>query len=183
MSETGAPSNTSGKPAPRRKSQVRRGLTLALSEPLQQVTRGALGTRNLAEASLMSQWGSIAGGEFARSCWPRRIVFPKRSERREGTLVLKVKPGEATRVAHLEPVLVARVNGFFGYKAVARLRLEHGQLPERTAPAKRPARPLSERERGEVRHNVAAVDDEDLRGALERLGATLRAHDRARTQE
>ncbi len=168
-----------GPKSPRRREAWRRGLTRALAEPMQRVTRSALGTRSLGEATLLSQWPAIAGETLALACWPRRIVFPRRGERREGTLVLKVKPAQATRVAHLEPVLVERVNGFFGYKAVARLRLEHGELPRRADDSPvRERRTLSESESAAVRDSVAPVGDDELRDALERLGRTLRAHEK-----
>jgi len=112
----------------------RRRSMSALGSNVERVTRQVLGKRALAEASLIAEWPSIVGQEFARACQPRRLVFPDRKARREATLVLRVKPGEATRLAHLEPVLVDRVNGFFGYQAVKRLKLEQGHLVDRTPP-------------------------------------------------
>ena len=152
----------------------RRGLTRALAEPLRDVTRSAVGTRSLGEAALLSDWASIAGAEFAQYCWPRRIAFPKRTERREGTLVLRVKPGQAPRVGHYEPVIVERVNAYFGYKAVARLRLEQGALPERKTTRPKPKPTLDAEESEAARREVAEVGDPDLRAALERLGRSLR---------
>jgi hypothetical protein len=156
----------------------RRGGLRALSNTVRAVTKTALGRRSLAEAALLGEWPSIVGDEVARACQPRRIVFPNRNTRREGTLVLRVRPGEAPRLAHQEPILVERVNGFFGYRAVARLRLEPGPLPASDAADRRPARPLSEAESRDVETRVASVADDELRDALARLGRTLHAHDR-----
>ena len=152
----------------------RRRSMSALGANVERVTRQVLGKRALAEASLIAEWPSIVGQEFARACQPRRLVFPDRKARREATLVLRVKPGEATRLAHLEPVLVDRVNGFFGYQAVKRLKLEQGHLVDRTPPPRpRPQPSLDESETRAARERIQAIDDDRLRDALNRLSDRL----------
>jgi hypothetical protein len=89
-------------------------------------------------------------------------------------LVLRVKPGEATRLAHLEPVLVDRVNGFFGYQAVKRLKLEQGQLVDRTPPPRpRPQQSLDDSESRAARARIGQIEDDRLRDALNRLSDRL----------
>lgn len=152
----------------------RRRSMSALGSSVERVTRQVLGKRALAEASLIAQWPSIVGRDFARACQPRRLVFPDRKARREATLVLRVKPGEATRLAHLEPVLVDRVNGFFGYQAVKRLKLEQGQLVDRTPPPRpRPQPSLDDSESRAARARIGQIDDDRLRDALHRLSDRL----------
>lgn len=158
---------------------VRRGSLRALGPSVQKVTKAFLGKRCLAEATLLAEWPSVIGAELARVCRPRRLSFPNRRERREGTLVLRVQAAEATRLAHLEPVLIDRVNMFFGYKAVARLHFEHARLPGQTPEGGRRPRELSGDETKAIERNVAqAVDDAELRDALSRLGRTIRAYTR-----
>jgi hypothetical protein len=152
----------------------RRRSMSALGASVERITRQVLGKRALAEASLIAEWPSIVGQEFARACQPRRLVFPDRKARREATLILRVKPGEATRLAHLEPVLVDRVNGFFGYQAVKRLKLEQGQLVDRTPPARpRPQPSLDDSESQAAREHIQRIDDDRLREALNRLSDRL----------
>jgi hypothetical protein len=150
-----------------------RGRTRALAEPLRAVTQQALGTRSLAEAALLSQWASIVGADLASICWPRRLSFPKRTERRAGTLVLRVRPGQAPRVGHQEPMILERVNAYFGYQAAARLHLEQGALPAPKAAPTPPPAPPSEAERTAAARQVAHVADPDLRHALTRLAQNL----------
>jgi hypothetical protein len=72
----------------------------------------------------------------------------------------------------LEPVIIERINGFFGYGAVARIVLVHG--PQRpSAPPAPPLRPLDRAEQEALDQRVAAVADPSLRAALARLGAAL----------
>ncbi len=156
----------------------RRELTQALAEPVRQVAREAVGARSLGEASLLTEWRSIVGDAVADICWPRRITFPRRRERREGTLVLRVKPGQAPRVGHQEYLILERVNAHFGYKVAAGMRLEHGPLPAQGEGApKRPQRTLNSAENAAVSATVADVGDDALREALARLGRSLRAWD------
>jgi hypothetical protein len=156
----------------------RRKAMHALAGSVERVTKQALGRRALAEAGLIADWPSIVGADVARVCLPRRLSFPHAKTRREGTLVLRVAPGEATRLAHQEPVLVERVNGYFGYQAVARLRLEQGPLPERGRRPRAPAAPaLSDTESQAAERRIAQVADDDLRAALTRLGRRLSGRD------
>jgi hypothetical protein len=163
-----------GQKAGQQPGDGRRRSMSALGASVERITRQVLGKRALAEASLISEWPSVVGQEFARACQPRRLVFPDRKARREATLVLRVKPGEATRLAHLEPVLVDRVNGFFGYQAVKRLKLEQGQLLDRTPPPRpRPQPSLDDSESRAARERIGQIDDDRLRDALSRLSDRL----------
>jgi hypothetical protein len=166
--------NAGQQQAGRQPGDGRRRSMSALGSSVERVTRQVLGKRALAEASLIAEWPSIVGREFAQTCQPRRLVFPDRKARREATLVLRVKPGEATRLAHLEPVLVDRVNGFFGYQAVKRLKLEQGHLVDRTPPPRpRPRPTLNETESQAARARIAGIEDDRLRDALSRLSERL----------
>ena len=85
-----------------------------------------------------------------------------------------VAPGFALQIQHLEPVLVERINTFYGYRAVARLRLIQGPLPV-APPPRRPAfRALSASEEEALAATLAGLSDPTLREALTSLGRTLR---------
>ncbi len=152
---------------------TRGGGPKALADSLRKVTRRALGQRSLAEQSLILDWPSIAGDDVARMCTPRGLSFQHRDRRMDGTLTLKVQSSQATRLQHLEPQLIERINGYFGYRAVARLRLLHGAAPaagepeaQSEAPAKAPA-PHEER-------TDEPIADPALRAALARLGRAVK---------
>jgi len=161
--------------AKRAAKPARHELTQALADPVRAVARKAAGRRSLGEASLLTEWRAIVGDDIADMCWPRRIAFPKKGERREGTLILRVKPGRAPTVGHQEWTILERVNAHFGYKVAAGMRLEHGALPAaKTESSAAPPRELSPGEADAVTKDVADVADDDLRDALARLGRSLR---------
>ncbi len=114
------------KPSEKRRSGGPKALAVSLSA----VTRKALRHRSLAERGLIVDWASIVGAETAALCHPVKLSFTRRDRRMDGLLALRVRPGQATRLQHMEPLLLERINGYFGYRAVARLRLQQGPLPE-----------------------------------------------------
>ena len=145
----------------------------ALADSLRKVTHRALGQRSLAEQSLILDWPSIAGDEVAAMCTPKGISFPQRDRRVDGTLTLTVRSGQATRLQHLEPQVIERINGYLGYRAVARLRLLHGARPasgDRNARAAALERPAAGREDD----TSEAIADPALRAALARLGRAVK---------
>lgn len=165
------PGNT--KSAKESAGRPRGGGPRALADTLRRITHRALGQRSLAEQSLILDWPSIAGGDIAGICTPQGISFQRRDRRMDGVLTLKVNSGQATRLQHLEPQLVERINGYLGYRAVARLRLLHGAAPDQQ---ERATSPEPTGAAGQERREPAdeAIADPALRAALARLGRALK---------
>ena len=79
----------------------------------------------------------------------------------------------ALEIQHSSDVILQRVNRFFGWSAVGRLALRQAPLSRRDRPS---AVPRAGRRSGrEGRGNPDAVEDEELRDALARLGAVDQA--------
>ena len=152
----------------------RRAGLRALAVSLPRVTRRLFGKRGFAEGGLAADWPGIVGAELAARCRPGKLAFARAAERREGTLTLRVEAPFATEVQHLTPQIMERINGYFGYRAVARLRLK--QVPYSPGPG-----PASNNDRTavapEITPELAArletVEDPELRAALGRLGRAL----------
>lgn len=126
---------------------------------------------------MVLQWAAVVGEELARLSAPVKLSFgvPGTKEsgaRVNGTLQLRVAPGAAIEFQHLEPVIVERINTFFGYRAVARLALRQGPLPRRALPPS-PPRSLSPAESLSLANSLDGITDPDLRAALERLGRAV----------
>lgn len=134
------------------------------------VTRTPLGMRGFAEGGMIADWKSIVGEAISRFAAPVQIKYPPH-DRGDGTLVIKVSSGAmATQLQHLEPLLIQRINGYFGYRAVARVTYLQGPLPKRRE-RQRPAPPkLTKKAEQELSDRLSGVDDPDLRAVLERLG-------------
>jgi hypothetical protein len=148
----------------------RRGNGLkALAGDLPRVTKKAIGRRGFADGALLADWPRIVGNDLARASEPIRLSFPKRQERSSGTLVLRVEPSLAITLQHLEPQLLERVNSFFGYRIVSRLKLLQGPVRPRRQTAEKIKLPSDPEIERRVAERLQSVTDEDLRTALARL--------------
>ncbi|MEA1937642.1 MAG: DciA family protein [Pseudomonadota bacterium] len=141
------------------------------------LTKAALGKKGLAFGDLIARWREIVGPELGRETQPVQLSFPH-GARNNGTLYIGVPSGLALDLAHDTPRILARINAYFGYSAVARIKLV--QIDTTDAPAHhRPTfRRLLPDETAAIDTAVEEVTDPDLRDALARLGKTMRARTR-----
>ncbi len=153
-------------------AQRGRGGLRPVAAAMTKITGPILGKRGLGEAQIVTEWSSIMGAELADQTAPEKLSFPP-GERRHGTLRLRVAPGAATAIQHREPQIIERINSFFGYPAVARLALVQAPLKKRGPAAPPPPRPLRPDERARLDGRLAAVENPDLRAALDRLGRAV----------
>ena len=148
------------------------------------LTRKAFEKYGFSAATLITDWPTIVGRELAAVTAPERLKWPRAVEHAEdgtnassgkgrpgATLVLRADGSQALAVQYGARQIIERINAYFGYAAVAELRLVQapvGPAPGLARPANRPAaQPLT--------HEVASVADAGLRDALARLGAGVRA--------
>jgi len=115
---------------------------------------------------LKSEWAAIVGPAWADVTWPIGLS-------RTGVLKLRTASGAALEVQHRAPLLVERINGFFGRFAVTRLALVQGPLPLASIPSGRLPRPLAPGEAKALEERLSDVADPELRGALARLGRAV----------
>jgi hypothetical protein len=130
--------------------------------------------QGFASTELVTHWTDIVGEEIAAHCEPMRIKWPRGADveaPEPATLVLRVEGPIAIEIQHLSPVILERVNRFFGWRAVGRLALRQAPLTRRAPLQPRPAPDP------ELTARLAAtidVADENLRNALARLGAAIK---------
>jgi hypothetical protein len=155
--------------------QMRRGGGLRrLPDLLGRILDPAARRRGLAEARLLTEWPTVVGPDLAARSQPVRLTH--RPGHQGGILSLHVAGSAALELQHSEPQVLERINGFFGYPAVARLHLI--QAPVRRAgghplPGRSPC--LTGADENEVAAVVRGVGDPGLQAALAALGRTLKA--------
>lgn len=152
----------------------------AVSSYVPKLTRIAFEKFGFSAATLLTDWAQIAGADLARYTSPERLKWPRAigqscgddssSTGRPGaTLMLRVDPARALDVQYKTAQIVERINAYFGYRAVADLRIVQAAVTaaapaaRRTAPAATPAPALDH------------VTDPDLRAALERMQQSVMA--------
>jgi hypothetical protein len=143
----------------------------ALAATVAQITKPVFGRRGFAEGAVLTHWPDIVGPHLAAHTAPERIA---RSKDDAGTLHLRIDSGAlALELQHLEPVIVERINGYFGYRAVARLRLIQGPVAAPPAPKAAPPPRLDAAQEAALARPLSGVEDSDLRARLESLGRAV----------
>jgi hypothetical protein len=152
----------------------RRRASAALSRLLTSLLSPAARARGFAAVEVIEQWPKVVGSGLARRCHPVRLEF-RRGTTRGGTLVLQASGGAALELQHGTPQLIERVNDYFGFPAVARVKLVQMPLRPVPPPPMPPAlRPLTEAEEKAVQSDVAPVADDALAAALAALGRSVK---------
>jgi len=149
----------------------------AVADIVPAVGRAAFRRFGFVQSSIVSRWREIVGERYAAVSAPESIRFPA-GKRSEGVLNLVVEGAHAPMLQHVAPVIVERVNLFFGYPAVARVAFRQGfvQLARgkgRSAPAS--LRPLP----AELGDSLREVADPELRACLESLARGVAANEAA----
>jgi hypothetical protein len=132
---------------------------------------------------LVTRWISIVGQDIGANSEPIKIQWtrpppshPSRASREwtqePGTLLLRVEGPGAIEIQHLTNVICDRVNQFFGWRAIARIKLQQAPL-RRHRRTKAPAPdPIAA---ARIAATLPEIADEDLKQALARLGAAVRS--------
>lgn len=161
-----------GKKAVRAYERPRGGAPRAIGDLTPQIGRTAFRRFGFVQSSVVTRWPEIVGEAHARACMPEAIRFPP-GEKSDGILQLVVQPGHAPLIQHVIPEIVERVNRFFGYAAVARIKLRQGEVKpprDETRPASPPSlRPVPM----ELGDSLRDIGDPELRKVLESLARSL----------
>jgi hypothetical protein len=112
---------------PRAYERPRGGPAKPVAELVPQIGRAAFRRFGFVQSSVVTRWPEIVGEHHARVCMPEAIRFPP-GEKSDGILQLVVVPAHAPLIQHVIPEIMERVNRFFGYKAVARVKLRQGAV-------------------------------------------------------
>jgi hypothetical protein len=159
-------------PQPRRYERPRGGPARAIADLMPEVGRTAFRRFGFVQSSVVTRWPEIVGPRHAKVCAPEAIRFPP-GEKTEGILQLVVVPAHAPIIQHVIPEIIERVNRFFGYKAVARVKMRQGEVKPPRA-EDRPSAPPSLRPIPmELGESLRDIGDPELRAVLESLARSL----------
>src|SRR5882757_595832 len=146
-----------------------------LSVLLGDVFSDAYAKQGFAARELVTRWAEIAGREIAAHSEPLKLQWPRPVEgqaQEPATLVLRVEGPMALEIQHSSDVILERVNRFFGWSAVGRLALRQAPLMRRDKP--KASRAPDAADVAELEKTLSSVEDEELRTALARLGASIK---------
>jgi hypothetical protein len=143
------------------------------------LTRKAFEKYGFSAATLITDWATIVGRDLAVYTAPERLKWPKSVEAYEdtatdgkgrpgATLDLRVEPARALEVEYRRRQIAERINAYFGYRAIEKIRLLQASI-DRPVPRK-----IRKPTAAEIQP-LPGVADDGLRAALEAMGAGIRA--------
>ncbi len=133
-------------------------------------------------AEIMTSWDRVAGADIAACSSPERIRWPRNIARsdaedagggRDGgaTLLLRVDPARALDIEYRTREIIDRINRYFGYRAVADVKLLQAPLlaPPPSVPRQKTAASRIETNAEKVAPGAAP----EVADALARLATTI----------
>jgi hypothetical protein len=134
----------------------------------------AFAKQGFAATEIVTHWQEIVGDDLARRSEPIKLVWPRREDSDSvGILQIRVEGAYALEIQHLQPVIIERVNRYFGWRCVGRLAIRQGPVVsqrKRPAPRKEP----TAEEIGKARATIGKFEDDALANAVARLGALIK---------
>ena len=71
---------------------------------------------------------------------------------------------------HMQPQVIERINGYFGYQAIGRIALQQGPIGTSKPARRKPAPPPSSEDAAALAAQLEDIADDELRQALDALG-------------
>ncbi len=171
------------KPVTPRKLRRGRGFE-RLADRLPGLTDQILRKRGFVKAEIVRQWQDIVGPELGPLCQPVEIRFPGLAAR-DGVLTLRASGAAAPLIDMEAPRLIDRINRFYGYNAIARLKIVQSARKNAQSGSSKtglaalfdgddaPAPALSSAQEKELDNRLNNIEDPELRAALARLGRKI----------
>ncbi len=149
-----------------------------LGEIVAPLVEPVLAKQGFGQTSLVASWPEIVGETIARGCRPIKLQWPPRPQKRDpaspvepATLVLRVEGGFALEAQHSAALIIERVNSHLGWNCVGKLAFRQGPI-EKAPGRRRPGAPSAEA-LAKAHQEAAAIEGEELREALTRMGARV----------
>jgi hypothetical protein len=155
-------------------NKPRRNQGRPLADLVGNALQSAFKRQGFAAVDIISHWEDIVGPELASRTEPLRLVWPRREDPfSTGTLTVRVEGAYALELQHLTPVVIERVNRYFGWACVGRIAIRQGPVTRKARKPNLPLEPPAEVV-AEVKQGLGEFEDEELKASLARLGAMVK---------
>jgi hypothetical protein len=150
---------------------------VAVSDLATEILDPVLRKRAGISIGLVQSWEEIVGPRLAKSSRPEKIQWTRRMTDDDpfepAVLVIACEGAAALHIQHETGEIIGRVNAFLGFSAVGRIRIVQKPVTHSPGSPKPLPRALSVDEKARLAETVGEIEDDGLRAALERLGATI----------
>ena len=144
----------------------------AISGLIGKSSKAALIKRGFAQADILTNWAAIVGPNLANFSSPEKFSYARQSNK-EATLRIRVAPGWAPEFQHFEPLVIERINSFFGYRAVARLQLIQAPVKKPEVRKSPPPLPLTEPQKDWIEAILSDISEPVLKKRLESVATSM----------
>ena len=137
------------------------------------------------EFLILSKWPQIVGSFFAEHSEPDKIsrltedfdefdqpIF-------KNFLHVRVSSAAAVEFQHYKDTIIEKINSFFGYKAIADLRLQQNFIPKKKnePPLKSERFKTTDKEKKIVKKYIQNIKDKELENSIVNLGLSINRED------
>jgi len=151
-----------------------------LSQTINKLTKSMLGRQGLIRGDIISKWFDIVGPEISQHTLPEKIVFSKDGAS-GGELRLRCDSGAlANQLQHQAPQIIDRINMYFGYQAIIRIKLIQAPLPRRPTVRRTSSKPLTKEQVATIKSTTSIVQDDEIRAVLDKLGQSVMSRDQSK---
>ncbi len=152
-----------------------------LSDAVDKVARQSAGKDWGLYANLLQHWTEIVGPEYAKETTPVKISFPYQpgeAHRKNGVLTIRLPKGLAMEFSFKSEIIRSRLNAYFGYDAFARIVLDSAII---RPPSPQRETPVDPAILNDIKGQASAIENDELRKALEGFGAAVTAENNRKT--
>jgi hypothetical protein len=153
------------------KKNERRGLQ-RLGRIINQITDPAIRKRGFLHTEVISRWDVIVGDDLSKASIPQRISHPSRHGE-PAVLHVCVESARATEFQHMIPLVIERVNTYFGYRAIGAVRLNQNEIKKEPLSVLSPSVTSAQKLPAALENRISETRDLGLREALKALGKRL----------
>jgi len=126
---------------------------------------------------LIAAWPDLVGTKLLGVCRPEKLVWPPRRNEDDpfepATLVVACEGASVLRLQHQTSEIVGRVNAFFGYPAVSRLKIVQKAVVDARPNRKPHLRGLQPGEAESIAEMTSRIEDPKLKAALAAFGDSV----------
>ncbi len=147
----------------------------SVTEILGSVLEPVLARKTGMKLDLVRSWAELVGPDYAATTRPEKIDWPRRRNEDDpfepGILVVACEPSAALFFQHEQREIIERLNLFFGFEAIKRLKIlqkpvtKLAETPKATGTAK-----ISSKEKSKLSELLEHIDDPEIRETLAKLG-------------
>ena len=137
------------------------------------IVKPLISKRGFGNSEIINNWVNIVGDKLAQNITPQKISYNNNSNV-EGVLLLRVNSSSvALELQYIEKQIVNKINTYFGFNAVGRIKIIQGPIPAPEKKITNKIKTIANTDKIELERKLNSVKDPDLRVALAALGTAI----------